>query len=212
MLRHDVTNLQIAEDKLKILKNQLLDKNSTSSIKFLDSCINTLKDEHNNTKHLDLSRNIKEISLRLDNTLIEEEKRSIKNEISRLKRKRIRYAPKNFPYNLNPGDIISVKFGYGYCNELSDIHYAIIVSKQIGSMYWIVPLSSEPNKYSKLYFDNLNLPSQKKATRSYVVINQARFVHYRRLEKILNVDEGKISLSKENFNLLKTELNALLTV
>ena len=106
--------------------------------------------------------------------------------------------PKGYPQSLEIGDIVNVKFGYGYCDEIEDNHYAIILSKIVGSMFLIAPLTSnEPKGGRMLFYDDLMLPSKNRTTeRSYILFNQIRFAHYRRLENIHIIGRRHIDITR----------------
>ena len=42
---------------------------------------------------------------------------------------------KNYPTNLKIGDIVSVKYGFGYCSEISNTHYGIVFSDYIAELF-----------------------------------------------------------------------------
>ena len=122
--------------------------------------------------------------------------------INQLKQQKRAYLPENYPRMLKIGDIVHVNFGFGYCSELSDGHYGIILSEIKANMYFVLPLGSEPLKIHPFYFDDLNLPSrdgvhiQKK---SYLQFNQMGNVHYRRLENVRvnerrNIGDARVRL------------------
>lgn len=112
---------------------------------------------------------------------------------------------KNYPTNLKIGDIVSVKYGFGYCSEISNTHYGIVFSEYIAGLYLILPLSSEPLKKKILYLDNLNLPNKDgiKNKRSYIQLNHAKFMYYRRLEKIKG--RGTINIGSEEIKRISKE-------
>jgi mRNA-degrading endonuclease toxin of MazEF toxin-antitoxin module len=115
---------------------------------------------------------------------------------------RKKYLPTNYPINIRIGDIVHVNYGFGFCSEISNGHYAIVLSQFRVNTYFIVPLGSEPLKSHPFYFDDLNLPS--KAGRfpnkkSYLQFNQMGSVHYRRMENIhgctrQNIGETKLKI------------------
>jgi len=107
--------------------------------------------------------------------------------ITKLINKKKNYAPKNYPCNLQVGDLVYVNFGFGYCSELSDGHYGIILSGIKANMYLVLPLSSESLRICPVYLDGLNLPNKDglgAEKKSYLRFDQLRYLHYRRLENI----------------------------
>ena len=106
-------------------------------------------------------------------------------DIAKLRKKKREYLPKNYPQNLTIGDIVHVSYGFGYCSELSDGHYAIIFSNIKANMYFVIPISSEPLKSHMFYFDDLCVSTNddnKTKRKSYLRFDQMGNVHYRRLE------------------------------
>ncbi len=98
--------------------------------------------------------------------------------------------PTNYPNSLTVGDIINVNFGIGFAGELSGDHYGIVLSRK-GSMFLIAPLTKtpQPDKENTKFFEGLDLPGEN--GKSYVNFGQIRFVHFRRLENIIGIIEGK---------------------
>ena len=127
-----------------------------------------------------------------------------------LKQKKKKYLPKNYPYNLKPGEIIHVNFGFGYCSELSDGHYGLIMSDIVANMYLVLPLSSEPLKLFSSYIEGLELPNKDGILekKSYLRFDQLRFVHYRRLENIIGCNRK--SLGETNFKEVQRQLSEFL--
>lgn len=140
---------------------------------------------------------------------------STSEEYKKLIQKKESVRHKNYPTNLKIGDIVSVKYGFGYCSEISNTHYGIVFSEYIAGLYLILPLSSEPLKKKILYLDNLNLPNKDgiKNKRSYIQLNHAKFMYYRRLEKIkgrgtINIGAEEIRrISKEFINFLNLPID-----
>lgn len=114
----------------------------------------------------------------------------IKN-VNKIKKKRKALEHKNYPKNLKIGDIVYLQCGFGYCGEINTNHYAIIMSEIKNQMYFIVPLSSDELRIFPYYLEGLNLPNadHEENKKSYVRFDQAKFVHYRRIENILVNDK-----------------------
>ncbi|MGN0317608.1 MAG: hypothetical protein ACI4E1_06665 [Lachnospira sp.] len=96
-----------------------------------------------------------------------------------------KYLPANYPSKIEIGDIVHINFGYGYCNELSDGHYGIIMSNMKANMFFIIPCSSEPLRIMEFPI-KLGVPNKEhnKDKISYLRFDQMRMIHYRRIEKI----------------------------
>lgn len=110
-----------------------------------------------------------------------------KKEYSLLKKEKMKYEPKNYPSYLSIGDIVYVRYGFPYCSEMGDGHYGIVMSEIQGSSYLIIPLSSEPFKKCEFSLTGLNLPNKAgigSEKVSYLIFNHAKYIHYRRLERI----------------------------
>jgi len=130
----------------------------------------------------------------------------------RLELTKKKYLPSNYPVNIKVGDIVHVNYGFGFCSEISNGHYGIILSEFKANTYFVIPLGSEPLKSHPFYFDDLNLPSKSGRIpnkKSYLQFNQIGSVHYRRLENIhgctrQNIGEVKLGII---FNEIRKFLN-----
>ncbi|MED4354793.1 type II toxin-antitoxin system PemK/MazF family toxin [Schinkia azotoformans] len=144
-----------------------------------------LKDGHSNIKEIEFNKELRKLRGKTD---IE----SIK-KIKKIKQKRSKHVSKEYPSSLQKGDIVNCEFGSSYCNELDKYHYVVILSNIVGSMYLVAPLTSvKPVGGEILFYDDLKLPSANPSiTKSYVLFNQIRFVHFRRLENINSLKSGK---------------------
>lgn len=107
-------------------------------------------------------------------------------ERNKIKKKRKALEPKNYPKKIAIGDIVYLQCGFGYCGEINTNHYAIIMSEIKNQMYFVVPLSSDELRMFPFYLEGLNLPNadHDENKKSHVRFDQARFVHYRRIEYI----------------------------
>lgn len=133
--------------------------------------------------------------------------------IFKLRNLKKKYLPSNYPYNLEIGDIVYVNFGFGFCSELSDGHYGIVLSELIANMYLILPLSSEELRKYPIGISDLGLPNAQGIQHgkiSYLRFDQLRYLHYRRLEKIINVKDGIVKLSPEQLKTVYTHLSSFL--
>lgn len=151
-------------------------------------------------------RKEKEIQLKINDCKDENEKK-------KLKIKKKNYLPINYPYDLEIGDIVHIDYGFGYCGELSNGHYGIILSGIRVNKYFVIPLSSEPLKIHSFYFENLGLPDKNgynPKKKSHCRFDQLCHIHYRRIE---NVDNGnRKKLSEENLMKLFCEINKFLKI
>lgn len=118
---------------------------------------------------------------------IKKEKDSIKKE--KLIQDKKRYLPSNYPSEINIGDIVHINFGYGYCNEMADGHYGVVMSGIKANMYFVIPCSSEPLRVMEFPI-KLGVPNKEHNNEkiSYLRFDQMRTIHYRRIEK---VSDGK---------------------
>ena len=105
-----------------------------------------------------------------------------RNELIEEKKK---FLPSNYPTKIEIGDIVHINFGYGYCSELSDGHYGIIMSEMKANMYFIIPCSSEPLRIMEFPI-KLGVPNKERNPDkiSYLRFDQMRMIHYRRIEKV----------------------------
>lgn len=131
--------------------------------------------------------------------------RKIKSEKDTTKRAELieekkKYLPINYPSQLEIGDIVHINFGYGYCSELSDGHYGIVMSEMKANMYFIIPCSSEPLRIMEFPI-KLGVPNKEhdKDKISYLRFDQMRMVHYRRIEKVSNNKTYNVG----NYNILR---------
>lgn len=107
-------------------------------------------------------------------------------EATRIKKKRKSLEPKNYPKKIKIGDIVYLQCGFGYCGEINTNHYAIIMSEIKNQMYFVIPLSSDELRMFPYHLEGLNLPNADHDDNkiSQVRFDQARFVHFRRIENI----------------------------
>ncbi len=116
------------------------------------------------------------------------------------------------PDNLKRGDIVWVEFGINVGTELSDYntkgHYALVWALDLGNVV-VIPLSSRDAIGSNLTFDigvieELNENNSKQ--HSYLKLDAIRSISKRRIARMIGRENGKISLSKENIELVKKAL------
>lgn len=194
-------------------------KESTEKVidSYLGSIKSTLIQELSDEEAMQYIKWIKKLASdtikdRKEKALIAEIKKCSKEEVKRIKKLKMQkkgYMAMNYPNDLKIGNIVYVNFGYGYCGEISDGHYGIVLSKIVANMYLILPLSSEPLKVMNVGLENLGLPNAEgigEGKTSYLRFNQIRYVHYRRLEKIKGISDGIISLSPENLKFVNDKV------
>lgn len=185
----DDTIKKNVNDNIKSLYGTLLDYDVETALSYSKWMIRKLNDTYNNTMQTKYNKDIREMKKVLDD--------SNRKQYDKLIRKRKKYMPKNYPNQLKRGDIVHVTYGHGYCDELSDGHYGIVLSNIIGSMYLIAPLTSSKPRGRILYYDDLKLPSKDKVVeKSYVLFNQIKFTHFRRLEYIDKVGLRHIEIDR----------------
>lgn len=105
------------------------------------------------------------------------------DDINKMRIEKKNYLPKKHPKKIDVGDIVYIDFGYGYCSELSDGHYGIVLSNFKANMYFVIPCSSEPLKLFP-YPIKLGVPNKEHNPDkiSYLRFDQMRMIHYRRMK------------------------------
>ena len=178
--------------------------------KKLDSLMGTLKGTIiQNVEQTDIEKFISWCNkLVLDGNKDKQEKkllRQIKNEqnnekLVQLNNQKKKYLPRNYPSEIKIGDIVHINFGYGYCSEISDGHYGIVLSNLKANMYFVIPCSSEPLRIMetpiKLHVPNKEHNDDKI---SYLRFDQMRMIHYRRIERV----SGKRMYNIGEYNILR---------
>ncbi|WP_243357273.1 type II toxin-antitoxin system PemK/MazF family toxin [Bacillus litorisediminis] len=174
--------------KIDALKGEILSLDSYSGELYAVSFLKMLTTNKHHDKEKELKSKIK-LGLAT--------KESLRDELRQVEKK-------NFPYNLQHGEIIHVDYGMGIADELRKGHYSVILSRK-GEMFLVAPLTSQEQYYGKhtLFFENLNLPTfdGKDRDKSYVSFSQIRYVHSRRITKINHIDpslNGRLSLDKDS--------------
>ena len=115
------------------------------------------------------------------------------------------------PDDLKRGDIVWVNFGINVGSELSDVftkgHYALVWQVDLGNVV-AIPLTSR-NAYNSPLCLNLGVVrglNDNKCINSYLKLDAIRSISKRRIERIVNVSNGKITLSKEKIQLVKKHI------
>lgn len=115
------------------------------------------------------------------------------------------------PDNIKRGDIVWVEFGVNIGNELSDIftkgHYALVWAVDLGNVV-VIPLTSRNSYNSSLCLDlgiikGLNDDG---ITRSYLKLDAIRSVSKRRIGRMPNKPQGKLTLSEIQLDRVKNHI------
>ncbi|MCL2627987.1 MAG: hypothetical protein FWD44_04720 [Oscillospiraceae bacterium] len=150
---------------------------------------------------------VKSMNKSLTDTIIDRKEKEVMyrlkkcsdHERPKLLLKKQKYAPKDYPHNLKVGDIVHVSYGFGYCSEMSDGHYAIILSSFCANMYFVIPVSSKPLKSHEFYYDDLSISANDisgSKRKSYLRFDQMGSVHYRRLTNARFGERENIGLNR----------------
>ena len=142
---------------------------------------------------------IKESNLRKKLKII----RKDTEEYNEIKLKIKKCAHRSHPLNMSKGDIVHIKFGVNLGDELCDLdkeqkslsgHYGMILA-QTGFIFTVIPLTSQSQPSLDLVFELNNVNGLPK--RSYLLFSQIRSVNIRRIERIISIPSGKITLNKD---------------
>ena len=129
-----------------------------------------------------------------------------------LKKTYLKEGYKAQPDNLKRGDIVWCEFGMNVGAELSDYktkgHYALVWIIDLGNVV-VIPLTSQKPNGNELSFDigiieGLN---EKEGVHSYLKLDAIRSVSKRRIGRMIGKESGKISLSNEKLDLVKSLIN-----
>ena len=116
------------------------------------------------------------------------------------------------PDDIRRGDIVWVEFGVNVGNELSDVftkgHYALVWALDLGNVV-VIPLTSRNSYNSKLCLDlgvikGLN---DEGLTKSYLKLDAIRSVSKRRLARMPNKPQGKLSLDNQQLQKVKNHIS-----
>lgn len=115
------------------------------------------------------------------------------------------------PDDIKRGDIVWAEFGVNVGNELSDVftkgHYAVVWAVDLGNVV-VIPLTSRNSYNSPLcldlgYIEGLN---DEHLTKSYLKLDAIRSISKRRIGRMPNKSNGKITLSNEKLNQIKEHI------
>lgn len=115
------------------------------------------------------------------------------------------------PDDIKRGDIVWVEFGVNVGNELSDIftkgHYALVWAIDLGNVV-VIPLTSR-NSYNSMLCLDLGIIkglNDDGLTRSYLKLDAIRSVSKRRIGRMPNRSQGKLTLSDQQLEKVKDHL------
>lgn len=186
ILRQDQAQLTLVKDTLKAVFSELIDLDADLAV----NMTKWLKEEttyyKQHLKELALDKAIKILAGKNDPDSL--------RQSSALKKERKCNLPTNYPSSLVKGDIICINYGVGMGDELSDWHYGIVLHRR-GRTFLVAPLTSTPQPHGQLniHLNNLGLPDEN-ASGSYVNYQQIRYVHYRRIENINGIANGRLHI------------------
>ena len=116
------------------------------------------------------------------------------------------------PDDIKRGDIIWAEFGVNVGNELSDVftkgHYALVWTVDLGNVV-VIPLTSRNSYNSSLCLDlgvieGLN---DEGTTRSYLKLDAIRSISKRRIGRMPNRLQGKLTLNEEQINKVRQHID-----
>ncbi|WP_035301076.1 hypothetical protein [Brevibacillus thermoruber] len=121
-LRDDESKRKDAKARIKALWGELLDCDADLALKTVEWYLEKTNINKKHLKEMQLRKQLKylEASSPRDEEKIRETKKDIKQTL-----------PPEYPDTIFSGDILHVKFGIGVGVELSDGHYAIILSGSV---------------------------------------------------------------------------------
>lgn len=115
------------------------------------------------------------------------------------------------PDDIKRGDIVWVEFGINIGNELSDIftkgHYALVWAVDLGNVV-VIPLTSR-NSYNSMLCLDLGIIqglNDDGLTRSYLKLDAIRSISKRRIGRMANKQNGKLTLNDYQLNLVKEHI------
>lgn len=116
------------------------------------------------------------------------------------------------PDDIKRGDIVWVEFGVNVGNELSDVftkgHYALVWAIDLGNVV-VIPLTSR-NSYNSLLCLDLGIIeglNDDGLAKSYLKLDAIRSVSKRRIGRMPNKPQGKLTLNNKQINKVKEHIN-----
>lgn len=116
------------------------------------------------------------------------------------------------PDDIKRGDVVWVEFGVNVGNELSDVftkgHYALVWAIDLGNVV-VIPLTSRNSYNSPLCLDlgvieGLN---DDQLTMSYLKLDAIRSISKRRIGRMPNRVNGKLSLNEKQIEMVSNHIN-----
>ncbi len=168
---------------------------------------------HNNYKilHEKIFKNIRKNLVNLDPDLVLQyllwlEKKTVYFRQSVLK---VSYGAQ--PDDIQRGDIVWVEFGVNVGNELSDVftkgHYALVWAVDLGNVV-VIPLTSR-NSYNSVLCLDLGVIkglNDDGITRSYLKLDAIRSISKRRIGRMPNKPQGKLTLNQNQLDKVKEHI------
>lgn len=115
------------------------------------------------------------------------------------------------PDDIKRGDIVWVEFGVNVGNELSDVftkgHYALVWAVDLGNVV-VIPLTSR-NSYNSILCLDLGIIqglNDDGLTKSYLKLDAIRSVSKRRIGRMPNKPQGKITISEAKLDKVKNHI------
>ena len=115
------------------------------------------------------------------------------------------------PDDIKRGDVVWAEFGVNVGNELSDVftkgHYALVWAVDLGNVV-VIPLTSR-NSYNSMLCLDLGIIeglNEIEFSNSYLKLDAIRSISKRRIGRMPNKPQGKLSLSEEQLNKVKSHI------
>lgn len=168
---------------------------------------------HNNYKLTQekIFKNIKKNLVNLDPDLCLQYLLWLEKKTSYFRQSVLKVSYGSQPDNIQRGDIVWVEFGVNIGNELSDIftkgHYALVWAVDLGNVV-VIPLTSR-NSYNSMLCLDLGIIkglNDDGITRSYLKLDAIRSVSKRRIGRMPNKPQGKLSLSEAQLDRVKNHI------
>ena len=115
------------------------------------------------------------------------------------------------PDDIKRGDIVWVEFGVNIGNELSDIftkgHYALVWAVDLGNVV-VIPLTSR-NSYNSMLCLDLGVIKDlnDEMNKSYLKLDAIRSISKRRIGRMPNKPQGKVTLNEDQIEKVKQHIN-----
>lgn len=156
-------------------------------------------------------KNIRKNLINLDPDLVMQYLLWIEKKTLYFRQSLLKVSYSSQPDYIQRGDIVWVEFGVNVGNELSDIftkgHYALVWAVDLGNVV-VIPLTSR-NSYNSMLCLDLGVIQglNDESTRSYLKLDAIRSVSKRRIGRMPNKPQGKLSLSEKQIEKVKEHIN-----